>query len=143
MKIAIIAAPFSDQASTVRDSISCFFNFGNFDYSLIFLRGGEIRQRLDYFDAVIVHYSVVAFPYRYPLPISSIAALRISKFKGLKLAFVQDEQRSGLERLEFLNSLKINHLFSVAPEEMHEILYPETQRHFSISRVLTGLPQGQ
>jgi hypothetical protein len=138
MKIAIITAPYNAQASTVRDSLESFVKYGNYNYHFIILQKGEIKESLEDFDGVIIHYSCIALPYRYYQPISAFSSMRIQGFKGIKLALVQDEQRAGHERLRFLNMLGVNHLFSVAEPDLYEILYPSAKREFSISTVLTG-----
>lgn len=138
MKIGIIAASSNRQAEVVEESVQSFFKYGNFNYHLITLKRGEITEPLDELDALLIHYSCIAFPYRYGLPISALSALKLNQFSGLKLAFAQDEQRAGYERLDFLRSVGINHLFSVAPENLYNVLYPIRWRNFSISNLLTG-----
>lgn len=125
-------------AATVNDSIECFSKYGNNNYFLVTLSKGEIYQDIKDFDALIIHYSCIAYPYRYYLPISAISSLKIKDFKGVKIAMVQDEQRSVHERLRFLNELEISHLFSVANEDLHEAFYPSQIRNFTVSTVLTG-----
>ena len=137
-RVGIIAPELRLQASTVRESIECFSKYGHFKYSFIPLKRGRILDNLNNFNALIIHYSAIAFPFRYHLPISASAIWQIHSFGGVKIALVQDEQRAGIERLQFLNNLKIDHLFSVAPEELYSILYPDNERNFSISTVLTG-----
>ena len=138
MKIAIIVVGNSQTADTVRMSIECFALYGNHDYEVIPLINGELSKKLNNFEALIVHYSAIAFPLRHYLPMSLSSSLQISSFKGLKFAFVQDEQRAAKERLLFLNNLGIHHLFSVAPVNLFDILYPSSKRNFSVSNVLTG-----
>jgi hypothetical protein len=138
LKIGIIAASVSRQAEVVDESIQSFFKYGNFQYHLITLKRGEISQPLDGLDVLLIHYSCIAFPYRYGLPISALSSFKISQFKGLKLAFAQDEQRAGYERLDFFRSIGINHLFSVAPKSLFKVLYPNHSRNFSVSNLLTG-----
>ena len=138
MKIAIIVVGNSQTADTVRMSIECFALYGNHDYEVIPLINGELSKKLNNFEALIVHYSTIAFPLRHYLPISLSSTLQISSFRGLKFAFVQDEQRAAKERLLFLNNLGIHHLFSVAPVSLFDILYPSSKRNFSVSNVLTG-----
>lgn len=138
MKVAIVHAEYSRQASTVRDSIESLLLYGENEYVKVPLREGEFDIALDGFAVVILHYSCIAFPYKYYQPISARSALKIANFKGIKLALVQDEQRSAIERLRFLNTLGIDHLFSVAEPDLYELLYPSKVRDFSISTVLTG-----
>ena len=138
MNIGIIAALHNDTASTVYDSIECFSKYGNNNYFLVPLIGGEIYQDIKTFDALIIHYSCIAYPYRYHLPISAISSLKIKDFKEIKIALVQDEQRAVLDRLKFLNEIEVSHVFSVADEDLHEILYSSQVRNFTVSTVLTG-----
>jgi hypothetical protein len=138
LKIGIVAAASSGQAAVVRDSIESFFRYGVFQYKLIELRRGEIREEIQELDALIIHYNCIAFPYRYELPMNALSALKIRQFSGLKLVLVQDEQRSCYERLNFFNNLRVNHVFSVAPENLYENLYPSKHRNFSVSTILTG-----
>lgn len=138
MNIGIIASLHKDTASTVYDSIECFSKYGNNNYFLVPLIGGDIYQDITTFDALIIHYSCIAYPYRYHLPISAISSLKIKDFKEIKIALVQDEQRAVLDRLKFLNEIEVSHVFSVANEDLHEILYSSQVRNFTVSTVLTG-----
>ena len=138
MKVGIIAASSGGQAEVVEESIQSFFKYGNFQYHLITLKRGEICESLDGLDVLLIHYSCIAFPYRYGLPISALSSFKINQFDGLKLAFAQDEQRAGYERFDYFRSIEINHLFSVAPESLFEILYPSQNRNFAVSKLLTG-----
>ena len=143
MNIGVILARPGNQASVVEDSVNCFLQYGNFKYQFIHLVNGEIPIDLNFFDAIIIHYSCIAFPYKYQLPITPLSSLKISEYQGIKLAFVQDEQRSAKERFNYLKVLNIHHLFSVAPPELHNILYPENMRGFTVSTVLTGYLSSQ
>lgn len=138
MNIGVIFSPNASTATTVQDSIECFSKYGNNNYFLVKLSKGEIYQDIKNFDALIIHYSCIAYPYRYHLPISAISSLKIKDFKGIKIAMVQDEQRSVHERLKFFNEIEISHLFSVANEDLHEAFYPSNIRNFTVSTVLTG-----
>jgi len=138
LNIGVIAALKTETAATVNDSIECFSKYGNHNYFLVTLSAGEIYQDIKNFDALIIHYSCIAYPYRYHLPISAVSSLKIKDFKGVKIAMVQDEQRSVHERLRFLNEIEITHLFSAANEDLHEAFYPSKIRNFTVSTVLTG-----
>jgi hypothetical protein len=138
MNIAIITDSTENSATTLEDSVNCFFKYGNFNYQRFILKNGFLNQTLDNFDAIIIHYSCIAFPFKQFLPINAITSLYLMEFKGLKLAFIQDEHLSSQERFRYLQSIGIDHLFSVAPIEIFEILYPSSMRNFTISNVLTG-----
>ncbi len=138
MNILILAGPNNPQASTVNDSIYALPRFGQHNYSVLRVVNGDIGQSISNFDGIIIHYSLISHPCKFHLPLNPKSSLQIRFFNGIKVATVQDEQRSGYERLAFLNGLGINHLFSVAPHELYEILYPSHVRNFSISELLTG-----
>lgn len=138
MRIAILAAKVSGQASTVRDSIQCFWEFGSAKYTLVTIVNGDFDARLNEFDAVIIHYSTIAYPFKSELPLSSLSAIKLHNYKGLKVALVQDEQRACYERFDFLQVIGVHHVFSVAPTDVVPLLYPPELRNFSVSTVLTG-----
>jgi hypothetical protein len=138
MNVLIISAPFYKQADTVLDSINAFTTYGNMKYKVVFTTNGDITISLGDFDAVILHYSLIKYPFKFKLPLSPELSVKLRLFTGIKVAMVQDEQRSCMERLQFLNGIKLNHLFSVAPADVIEILYPERIRDFTVSTVLTG-----
>lgn len=138
MNVLIISAPFYRQADTVLDSLYAFGLYGNMNYKTVFTVNGDLAVSLESYDVVILHYSLIKFPFRYHLPISPDLSIKLRLFTGVKLAMVQDEQRSCMERLQFLNGIKLNHLFSVAPSDVIETLYPARIRNFSVSTILTG-----
>ena len=138
MNILILAGPNNPQASTVNDSIYALPRFGQHNYSVLRVANGDIGQSISNFDGIVIHYSLISHPCKFHLPLNPKSSLQIRFFNGIKVATVQDEQRAGYERLAFLNGLGINHLFSVAPHELYEILYPSQVRNFSISELLTG-----
>jgi len=138
MNIAIITAEFGENASTLDESVNCYFQYGNFNYNKLTLKNGFLKESLDQYDVIIIHYSCIALPLKHSLPINAITSLYLSEFKGPKIAFIQDEQRSYVERFNYFQSIKINHLFSVAPIELFDVLYPSNKRNFTINNVLTG-----
>ena len=138
MNIAIITTEFGENASTLIDSVNCYFQYGNFNYNRLILKNGFLRESLDSYDAIIIHYSCIGLPLKQNLPINAITSLYLSEFKGPKIAFIQDEQRSYIERFNYFQSIEINHLYSVAPVELFDVLYPSNKRNFTIGNVLTG-----
>ena len=138
MNILIIAGADQAQASTVIDSISSLWEYGSHSYTLKRTINGELDTDFSGFDGILIHYSAIGYPHKYHAPLSPSLTIRIRYFKGLKLATVQDEQRGCLERLAFLNGLRISHLFSVSPPNLIETLYPLRIRNFTVSTILTG-----
>ena len=138
MNILIIAGADQAQASTVIDSISSLWEYGTHSYTLKRTINGELDTDFSGFEGILIHYSAIGYPHKYHAPLSPSLTIRIRYFKGLKLATVQDEQRGCLERLAFLNGLRISHLFSVSPPNLIETLYPSKIRNFTVSTILTG-----
>ena len=138
MLIALICDSASLQNSVVAESIECFSKFGNLLYEIVPLQNGNFNKQLDGYDGVFLHYSIIAFPYRYQLPINAENIMKISSFRGPKIAYVQDEQRACFERFNFFQTLGISHLLSVSPDFLHETLYPSKLRNFEVTTVLTG-----
>ncbi|WFU66904.1 hypothetical protein [Bradyrhizobium brasilense] len=90
----------------------------------IFNSKGDLSDALEFdrFDGVLIHYSLVACMDDYIGPNLRAA---ISRFKGLKAAFVQDEYRWTNETTDALRALGIHVLFSVVPPEIIDEVYPQ------------------
>lgn len=90
----------------------------------IFNSKGDLSDalELDRFDGVLIHYSLVACMDDYIGPNLRAA---ISRFKGLKAAFVQDEYRWTNETTDALRGLGIHVLFGVVPPEIMDDVYPQ------------------
>ncbi len=105
----------------------------------IFNSKGDVAGRLldlDRFDAVIIHYSLVACMDSYIGP-KLRAAIR--RFAGLKAAFIQDEYRWINETTDALRDLGIHILFSCVPQEIIDEVYaPERLPGVIRETVLTG-----
>ncbi len=91
---------------------------------------------LDRFDAVVVHYTLVASSEFY---LSSSARQRLSHFKGLKLLFIQDEYRFVDRSTAAMREIGINVLFTCAPPNVMTVVYPpEKLPGVTVVNVLTG-----
>ncbi|OIQ81305.1 hypothetical protein GALL_369210 [mine drainage metagenome] len=125
------------QASTIRE-----YAIGIQTYSQHRVQILQVRSLKDHdlaqFDALILHYDLFSYPFETEAQLTSTMRGRISRFRGPKLAFAQDEYRACLQRIRTLNSMGITHLFTLAEESIWPIMYPKEFRHFGLSRVLTG-----
>jgi hypothetical protein len=99
---------------------------------------GYFEFDLNDYDCICLHYSTIAFPMRVWRPFSSSFRSRLKKFRGIKLAFVQDEQRALLDRIDFFNEIGLDHLFSPSPKRNLTILYPEKDCLFRVSSIMTS-----
>jgi len=79
---------------------------------------------LDRFDALVVHYTLVACSDDYIGPESRA---RIAAFPGLKAAFVQDEYRHVNRTVAALRDLGVGVLFTCVPEPEIEKVYPRAK----------------
>ena len=84
---------------------------------------GDLPSRLDLerFDAIVVHWSLVAAADAY---ISPAARARIGAFGGLKAAFIQDEYRFVDRSVAAFRKLGIHILFTCVPPDEIEKVYP-------------------
>jgi hypothetical protein len=91
---------------------------------------------LDYFDAVIVHYSVrVCFRGH----LSDSIARALHKYQGLKILFIQDEYDATHVAQQAILDLGISLVFTCVPKESIAKVYPpERFAHVKFVNVLTG-----
>lgn len=138
MKILLITSIPPKNATTIQDHVDAFVDLSSFNVTQIDLNHPEISTAISNTDCLILHYSVVAFPYRSGVSLSSALRLQIRLSNKPVLHMVQDEQRNVLERFRYFQTLGVNHVFSVANEQVYNLMYPPTFRNFSVSTLLTG-----
>ena len=110
-------------ATTLDDHLNSIKNLSRHKcYSLAML--GDLPKFLDLgrFDAIIIHYSLMAL---HDVYISHDAKMKIRKFAGLKAMFIQDEYRSVNKAINAMLLMKIDLLFTNFPEEEFENVYPK------------------
>jgi len=114
-------------ASTVTDHLDAFSNFSKHNiFYLSFIKKLPKRLLLDRFDVIIIHYSI-ALGYFSEHFLDRPSKDRITKYKGLKVVFIQDEYREINAVIEALASMKIDVLFTNLPNEEIEKVYPLTK----------------
>jgi hypothetical protein len=138
MKILLITSIPPKNATTIQDHVDAFVDLSSFNVTQIDLNHPEISTAISNTDCLILHYSVVAFPYRSGVSLSSALRLQIRLSNKPVLHMVQDEQRNVFERFRYFQTLGVNHVFSVANEQVYNLMYPPTFRNFSVSTLLTG-----
>ncbi len=108
-------------AGTIIDHIDSFRRYSSHqvcEWSSV--KGIPEELDLGRFDALVIHYSIPVFQETY-LPRET--ALRIARYRGLKILFVQDEYRRVDRLCASIQSLGIDLLYSVAPEPVMRQIY--------------------
>jgi hypothetical protein len=110
-----------DIAATVREHIDALTGYSCHRIRKISILG-DIPPRLDlnHFDAVIVHYSLIACHDSY---VSSEARQALAAFRGLKAIFIQDEYRFVDATIAAMREIGVNVLFTCVPEAEIEKVY--------------------
>lgn len=127
MKILILHHPAAQHIGTVAQHLGALRKVSA---ETVDLAGPIVAGRLslDGYDAVIVHYSLdVTLDKHLPPAMRD----RLARFKGRKLAFVQDEYRHVEAEARAIAELGIDTLFSVIPDGMRQKIYKRA-----------GLPDG-
>lgn len=131
-----------DIAATVRDNIEALERHSRHRFWRLSILGDiPPRMNLERFDAVVVHYTLVACHNAY---LSSSARQRLRAFRGLKALFIQDEYRFVDASIAAMREIGIHVLFTCVPEKEIEKVYPESKLPgVRKINVLTGyVPEG-
>lgn len=94
------------------------------------------KWKLDYFDAIVVHYSIRSniIGYMYEGLRSSL-----KKFKGLKVLFIQDEYNDVDVAVNSINDISFDIIYTCIPEDSIKVVYAGIQRNDVVFiRNLTG-----
>lgn len=137
LEILLLCDYRSDIASTVREHIDALTQQSKHRIRMVSIFGDLPRRlQLDHFDAVIIHYSLIACHHRC---ISPSAREALGKFCGLKAIFIQDEYRFVDATIAAIREIGIDVLFTCVPEQEMEKVYPSVRLPGVIKKnVLTG-----
>jgi len=126
-------------ASTVTDHLDAFPRYSRHRVTtLSFLRDLPSALHLDRFDVVVIHYTI-AIGYLSEHYINPAAKARVRDFRGLKVAFIQDEYRGINRVVEALNFMAIDLLFTCVPEgEIGKVYAPNLLAGLRAVNNLTG-----
>jgi hypothetical protein len=128
-------------ANTIIDHLDALehYSTGNF---FVYSNLGDLSTylKLDYFDVIIIHYSLSLIYDQY---ISHHSKQLIQQFQGLKVVFIQDEYRQINKMVSQLKLLDVDVIFTCFPEtEMDKIYDKRSLPHVSLYNNLTGyVPQ--
>jgi hypothetical protein len=120
---------------TIADYLGSFHRYSrhNVYYASSF---AKCHFDLDYFDAVVIHYSVRVC---YPGPLSASFAQALKQYHGLKVLFIQDEYDHTNYAQKSMLELGISLVFTCVPEESIAKVYPpERFPDTKFVNVLTG-----
>lgn len=110
------------EASTVLDHIEAIRKWSRNDVFVLPILGDLPDDLdLDAFDGLVIHYNVVMSVGTY---LSPLARWRISRFRGVKAAFIQDEYRFVNSTIGVMRTLGIHVLFTCVPEDQVDLVYP-------------------
>jgi hypothetical protein len=137
-KVLLISKIPTNNASTIADHVQAIVDFSDHDVRNVDVDDPEMLTQIQESDCILLHYSVIAYPYRSDKLISSQIRLKITTAGKPVLHIVQDEQRNVLERFRYFETLGVRHVFSVVPETVIDQMYSPSIRSFSVSTLLTG-----
>ncbi len=127
------------QATTVLEYLDSFSQFSKHEiFEISMLHQFPSNVDLNKFDCVMTHYSLsLGSMIEHYLGQDLINKLEM--YRGLKVAFLQDEYRNLQVCWENLNKLGINVLFSCVPDEEVSKVYPSFEvPNLKVVNVLTG-----
>src|SRR5579871_544849 len=124
-------------AATVREHIDSLIGFSAHRIRKVSILGDlPPRLDLDHFDAVVVHYSLIACHDSY---VSAASRRALADFGGLKAIFIQDEYRFVDATIAAMREIGVDVLFTCVPAPEIEKVYPSERLPGVIKvNVLTG-----
>lgn len=140
-RILLIADTPSAGASTIEEHISGIVR--NSQYEIHQHRSrNAFPGNLSEFDLIIIHYTLIAYPFRNDNMISSELRYQLVESNLPKIAIVQDDYRAIYERIRFFNFIGIRHVLTLGNSQVREIIYPTNLCNFTKSQILTGYNDG-
>lgn len=123
------------RVKTVSHYLESFYRFSRHDYYFA-TSFGKCLFDLDFFDAVIIHFSVRPC---HPGHLSKSYEAALRTYRGLKVSFVQDEYESTNATCDVFQRIGIDVVFTCVPEEsVSRVYYPERFPNVKFVTVLTG-----
>lgn len=137
LNILMIYDTWATRTGNLRDHLTAFRIFGRNRVCFIDWRTlVSVCHKIDAFDVVVIHYSVIIAQGRYLTP---EAAAVLESYKGYKVLFIQDEYRWVNATAEAIARLGIDVMYSVINEDVRDLIYHHPQiRHVRRKTTLTG-----
>ena len=122
--------------NTVREHVGSFRQFSRHRITYApAAKNSPLTFSLDPFDAVVLHYSIrLAFEWH----LSPEFAFALKKFKGLKVAFLQDEYDHTWRACQWINQLGVRLVFTCVPQEHVRTVYGRVGPATTFVTTLTG-----
>jgi len=140
-KILLIADVPRDTANTIEEHVQGIVRNSKFNIYLHRSRD-KFPGNLKDFDAIILHYTLIAYPFRNDNMVSSELRYQLVHSNIPKFAIVQDDYRAIFERIRFFNFIGIKHVFTLGNLKVREKIYPSNLCNFTTSQILTGYNDG-
>lgn len=110
------------EAATVLDHIGAIRAWSRYDVFVLPMFGDLPDELdLDAFDGLVIHYNLVMSSEVF---LSPLARWRVSQFRGVRAAFIQDEYRFVDSTIGVMRTLGIHVLFTNVPQDQMELVYP-------------------
>ncbi len=135
--ILILYDPYSTYVSTTLEYLESFRRYSKYTVHYLSASGQvPCLVNFDNYDVIISHYSIrLSFDWH----LSKSVAEKFANFKGLKLAFVQDEYDHTKMIWHHIKMLGINVLFTCVPEGSINKVYPKRRfPNTTFISILTG-----
>jgi hypothetical protein len=121
LRILLLCNYGPNSAGTVIDHIFGLKRYSKHRIYVFPTLGSVSGLDLTQFDGIIIHYSLIACDNKH---IDPAMRRQLSSFKGLKIAFVQDDYRFVDATVSALHDLGIHILFGLAPKGVIDQVYP-------------------
>jgi hypothetical protein len=137
LNVLILYDDKSTFTNTVKEHLESFALFSqNNIYYAIGTQSALYTWDLSLFDVVIIHYSVRLC---YDWHISPFYAKTLSKYRGFKVLFIQDEYDMTETARNWMEKLGMSAVYTCVPDQYIELVYPSFRfPHVEFIQTLTG-----
>lgn len=125
-RVLCIYAPSQTYTATVFEHLDSLRKYSAFEWSYLdysSINRGDVG--FNYYDAVVVHYSV-------RLPFDQLGGTiqeHLREFSGIKVLFIQDEYDGTKKSKQIIQSVRFDLVFTVVPPDSIEKIYPSNEFH--------------
>lgn len=135
MNVLVLYDRFETYTNTVFEHLDSFRRYSHHRHFYAHARNTEADIAWDQFDAVVIHYCVrVVFDL-----IPNGLLLKVAKFEGPKILFVQDEYDLTRNIWKSVRQLGVSNVFTCVPEEHRQLVYPLNEvPRVQFTQTLTG-----